>query len=102
MPGEKVTRRVQKCQAIDLWSGILVSPISKYVAAGHSVARLSPRPNFVLMPCFGMPTNLKTTMTITTFMSVLLLSHVAALAWNIPGHMLSGAMAYQILQRESP
>jgi hypothetical protein len=24
------------------------------------------------------------------------------LAWNIPGHMLSGAMAYQILQRESP
>ena len=24
------------------------------------------------------------------------------LAWNIPGHMLSGAMAYQILQRENP
>jgi len=24
------------------------------------------------------------------------------LAWNIPGHMLSGAIAYQILQRESP
>jgi len=23
-------------------------------------------------------------------------------AWNIPGHMLSGAMAYQILQRENP
>ena len=23
-------------------------------------------------------------------------------AWNIPGHMLSGAIAYQILQRESP
>ena len=24
------------------------------------------------------------------------------LGWNIPGHMLSGAIAYQILQRESP
>ena len=24
------------------------------------------------------------------------------LAWNIPGHMLSGAIAYQILQRENP
>ena len=25
-----------------------------------------------------------------------------AFAWNIPGHMLSGAVAYQILQRENP
>jgi hypothetical protein len=25
-----------------------------------------------------------------------------ALAWNIPGHMLSGAIAYQILRQESP
>src|SRR5262245_12619404 len=25
-----------------------------------------------------------------------------ASAWNIPGHMLSGAIAYQVLQRESP
>jgi hypothetical protein len=25
-----------------------------------------------------------------------------ALAWNIPGHMLSGAVAYQILQQENP
>ena len=24
------------------------------------------------------------------------------LAWNIPGHMLSGAIAHQILQRENP
>src|SRR5690349_15279396 len=23
-------------------------------------------------------------------------------AWNIPGHMLSGAIAYQIVQRENP
>jgi len=23
-------------------------------------------------------------------------------AWNIPGHMLSGAIAYQVLQQESP
>jgi hypothetical protein len=26
----------------------------------------------------------------------------SALAWNIPGHMLSGAIAYQILLQESP
>jgi hypothetical protein len=25
-----------------------------------------------------------------------------ALAWNIPGHMLSGAIGYQIVQRENP
>jgi hypothetical protein len=25
-----------------------------------------------------------------------------ALAWNIPGHMLSGIIAYQILQQENP
>ena len=25
-----------------------------------------------------------------------------ALAWNIPGHMLSGVVAYQVLQQESP
>jgi len=25
-----------------------------------------------------------------------------ASAWNIPGHMLSGAIAYQVLQQESP
>ena len=25
-----------------------------------------------------------------------------ALAWNIPGHMLSGAIAYQVLQQENP
>jgi len=27
---------------------------------------------------------------------------VPASAWNIPGHMLSGAIAYQILQQENP
>src|SRR5262249_42903790 len=27
---------------------------------------------------------------------------VAASAWNIPGHMLSGIIAYQILQKENP
>jgi hypothetical protein len=27
---------------------------------------------------------------------------VKVLAWNIPGHMLSGAITYQILQRENP
>jgi hypothetical protein len=25
-----------------------------------------------------------------------------ALAWSIPGHMLSGVIAYQVLQQESP
>jgi hypothetical protein len=25
-----------------------------------------------------------------------------ALAWNIPGHMLSGIIAYQVLQQENP
>jgi hypothetical protein len=33
---------------------------------------------------------------------VLLILPLDALAWNIPGHMLSGAIAYQILQRENP
>ena len=32
----------------------------------------------------------------------LLLFTAEAVAWNIPGHMLSGAIAYQILQRENP
>jgi len=32
----------------------------------------------------------------------LLIFPLHALAWNIPGHMLSGAIAYQILQRENP
>src|SRR5690349_16984311 len=36
------------------------------------------------------------------FASVLIIPVRAALAWNIPGHMLSGAIAYQILQRENP
>jgi hypothetical protein len=27
---------------------------------------------------------------------------LSALAWNIPGHMLSGIIAYQILQQENP
>jgi hypothetical protein len=30
------------------------------------------------------------------------LHHGELRAWNIPGHMLSGAIAYQILQRENP
>jgi hypothetical protein len=29
-------------------------------------------------------------------------SPLPASAWNIPGHMLSGAIAYQILQQENP
>ena len=37
---------------------------------------------------------------VALFASVLLLLRYDAVAWNIPGHMLSGAIAYQILQRE--
>jgi len=33
---------------------------------------------------------------------VLLKLPLDALAWNIPGHMLSGSIAYQILQSENP
>jgi hypothetical protein len=32
----------------------------------------------------------------------LLIFPLHTLAWNIPGHMMSGAIAYQILQRENP
>jgi len=32
----------------------------------------------------------------------LAVSPLPALAWNIPGHMLSGAIAYQVLQQERP
>src|SRR5690349_23044256 len=33
---------------------------------------------------------------------VVFLAASNSLAWNIPGHMLNGAIAYQILQRENP
>lgn len=41
-----------------------------------------------------------TTLSIIGAVLVIVCSHV--LAWNIPGHMLSGAIAYHTLQRESP
>ena len=34
--------------------------------------------------------------------SILIMAVVDIFTWNIPGHMLSGAIAYQILQRENP
>ena len=34
--------------------------------------------------------------------SILIMAVVDMFTWNIPGHMLSGAIAYQILQRENP
>ena len=40
--------------------------------------------------------------TIALFLAILIMLPLGALAWNIPGHMLSGAIAYQILQQESP
>ena len=36
------------------------------------------------------------------FLVTILYSASPAAAWNIPGHMLNGAIAYQILQRENP
>src|SRR5215468_3184509 len=39
-----------------------------------------------------------------TFLVLLALAllPLPALAWNIPGHMLSGAIAYQVFKQESP
>jgi len=39
---------------------------------------------------------------IIVFLVILILRPFDGLAWNIPCHMLSGAIAYQILQRENP
>lgn len=38
------------------------------------------------------------------YIAILILSTLAvsASAWNIPGHMLSGIIAYQVLQQENP
>jgi hypothetical protein len=38
------------------------------------------------------------------FLGILILTALpfSASAWNIPGHMLSAAIAYQVLQQESP
>ena len=43
-------------------------------------------------------------LSLITLLVLLTLSVLApsASAWNIPGHMLSGAIAYQVLQQESP
>jgi hypothetical protein len=38
--------------------------------------------------------------TLALFLTILTLLPFDGLAWNIPGHMLSGAIAYHILQRE--
>ena len=39
---------------------------------------------------------------IALFLAVLITLQFEALGWNIPDHMLSGAIAYQILRRETP
>ena len=39
---------------------------------------------------------------IAFFAAVFIMWPCNAFAWNIPGHMLSGAIAYQLLQRENP
>ena len=43
----------------------------------------------------------KSIASVALVVSIIITLPLAALAWNIPGHMLSGAIAYQILQRES-
>jgi hypothetical protein len=40
--------------------------------------------------------------TIALFVAILSSLPIDALSWNIPGHILSGAIAYQILERENP
>jgi hypothetical protein len=39
---------------------------------------------------------------IIVLLAIFILQPLNAVARNIPGHMLSGAIAYQILQRENP
>ena len=43
-------------------------------------------------------------MRLTAFLVLLALAvlPLPASAWNIPGHMLSGIIAYQVLQQENP
>ena len=41
-------------------------------------------------------------MSLLTLLASLALAVPPASAWNIPGHMLSGAIAYQALQQENP
>ena len=39
---------------------------------------------------------------LASVLSATLLISFTAHAWNIPGHMITGAMAYRILQQENP
>jgi hypothetical protein len=41
-------------------------------------------------------------LTVSSVLALLMTHLLPALAWNPPGHMLSGSIAYQVLQRESP
>src|SRR5262245_21404032 len=41
-------------------------------------------------------------MSLLALLVLLTLAIPPASAWNIPGHMLSGAIAYQVLQQKSP
>ena len=38
---------------------------------------------------------------LTVVLTAIMALSSTAVAWNIPGHMLSGAIAYQVLQQES-
>src|SRR4030095_9081274 len=39
---------------------------------------------------------------LTVLLTAVMALSSTAVAWNIPGHMFSGIIAYQILQQESP
>ena len=41
-------------------------------------------------------------LTVSIVFALLMTHLLPALAWNPPGHMLSGSIAYQVLQRETP
>ena len=58
---------------------------------------------FFLAPCLSDVTWLATMALVASFVALMLaVLPLPALAWNIPGHMLSAAIAYQVLQQENP
>ena len=45
---------------------------------------------------------METLLTMAPLILAAQLAAITALAWNIPGHMITGAMAYRFLQQENP
>src|SRR5262245_51183081 len=77
----------------------MVFPYRPLFTAVH--CRLS-RTFFLAPDSSGMASLAAISMLTFLVLLALALSPLPTLAWNIPGHMLSGAVAYQVLQQESP